>query len=82
MCGNTFCVRAWYYLGMKTARMVHLDGKVEQKQFVGSPKPRLFSYEKGENGNIVGRMYFELDPDQDLKSNVITYTEAAGPKPQ
>jgi hypothetical protein len=67
---------------MKTARMVHLDGQVEQKQFVGVPKPRLFSYQKGDHGNIVGRIYFDMDPNQDLKSSIIKYTESAGPKPQ
>lgn len=67
---------------MKLARMVHLDGQVEQKQFVGVPRPRLFSYQKGTHGNIVGRIHFDLDPDQDMKSNVITYTESASPKPQ
>ncbi len=67
---------------MKLARMVHLDGQVEQKQFVGVPKPRLFSYQKGDHGNIVGRLYFDIDPEQDLKASTITYTEVAGPKPQ
>lgn len=67
---------------MKTARMVHLDGQVEQKLFVGVPKPRLFSYQKGEHGNITGRIYFDIDPDQDIKANTITYTEAESPKPQ
>lgn len=67
---------------MKLARMVHLDGKVEQKQFVGVPRPRLFSYQKGTHGNIVGRIHFDLDPDQDLRANVVTYTEAASPKRQ
>jgi hypothetical protein len=67
---------------MKLARMVHLDGQVEQKQFVGVPKPRLFSYQKGDHGNIVGRTYFDIDPDQDLRAVVINYTEVSGPKPQ
>lgn len=67
---------------MKTARLRHSDGQVEQKKFIGVPKPRLFSYQKGDHGNIVGRMYFDIDAGQDLRSNIITYTETAGPKPQ
>jgi len=67
---------------MKMARMVHLDGQVEQKQFVGVPKQRLFSYQKGDHGNIVGRIYFDIDPNQDPRSNIVTYTEVNGPKPQ
>lgn len=67
---------------MKTARLRHADGQVEQKKFDGVPKPRLFSYQKGDHGNIVGRMYFDIDPGQDLKSNTVTYTEVTGPKPQ
>jgi hypothetical protein len=67
---------------MKTAQLRHSDGQVEQKKFVGTPKPRLFSYQKGDHGNIVGRMYFDIDPNQDLKSNTVTYTEVTGPKPQ
>jgi len=62
--------------------MVHSDGRIEQKQFVGVPHPRIFAYQKGTHGNIVGRMYFDIDPDQDLKSKVINYTEATSPKPQ
>lgn len=67
---------------MKTARLRRADGQVEQKQFVGAPKRSLSSYRKGDHGNIVGRIYFEIDPGQDLKSDSITYTEVAGPKPQ
>jgi hypothetical protein len=60
---------------MKIAHLVHLDGRIEYKQFVGVPRPRLFSYQKGEHGNIVGRMYFQLDEGQDVRSNSVTYTE-------
>lgn len=67
---------------MKTARLHRADGQVEQKKFVGAPKPRLFAYRKGDHGNIVGRIYFDIDPGQDLQSTTITYTEVAGPKPQ
>jgi hypothetical protein len=67
---------------MRTAHLRHADGQVEQKKFGGAPKQRLFTYRKGDHGNIVGRMYFELDPGQDLKAATITYTEVIGPKPQ
>ena len=67
---------------MRTALLRHAGGQVEQKKFVGAPKQTVFSYRKGDHGNIVGRMYFALDPDQDLKSPTITYTEVTGPKPQ
>lgn len=67
---------------MKTARLRHADGQVEHKKFVGAPKQTVFSYRKGDHGNIVGRMYFAIDPGQDIHSNTITYTEVVGPKPQ
>ena len=67
---------------MRTARLLHSDGKVENKKFVGAPKQQMFSYRKGEHGNITGRHYFDLDPDQDLQSSIISYTEVAGPEPQ
>ena len=69
-------------MSMKTARLRHADGQVEQKKFVGAPKQRLFAYRKGDHGNIVGRMYFDIDPGQDSQSTIITYTEVVGPKPQ
>ena len=67
---------------MKTARLLHADGQVENKKFAGAPKQRMFSYKKGDHGNIVGRQYFDIDPGQDPQAAVITYTEVAGPKPQ
>lgn len=67
---------------MKTAKLIHSDGHVEKKFFRGTPKQMLFSYEKGVNGNIVGRKYFKLDDGQDLQSNEVNYTQTAAPGPQ
>ncbi len=67
---------------MKTARLRHADGQVALKKFAGTPKQRIFSYRKGVHGNVVGRMYFDIDPGQDLQAAIITYTEVDGPKPQ
>lgn len=67
---------------MRTARLLHSSGQVENKKFAGAPKQQLFSYRKGEHGNIVGRRYFNLDQDQDLQSSIISYTEVEGPEPQ
>lgn len=69
-------------MSMKTARLRRSDGQVEQKKFTGVPKQTLFSYRKGDHGNIIGRIYFAIDPGQDIHAPTITYTEVAGPKPQ
>lgn len=70
------------FLFMKTAKLNHTDGQVEKKHFQGVPKQTLFSYEKGTNGNIVGRKYFRLDEDQDIHSVEVTYTQITSPGPQ
>lgn len=67
---------------LRTARLQHASGLVENKKFAGAPKQQMFSYRKGEHGNIVGRHYFDLDPDQDMQSSIISYTEVVGPEPQ
>ncbi len=64
---------------MKTAKLLHIDGQIEKKHFQGVPKQTLFSYEKGVNGNIVGRKYFRLDENQDVHSNEVTYTQTPPP---
>jgi hypothetical protein len=67
---------------MKTAVFRYANGEVEKKLFEGVPVSRRFAYKKGEHGSIVGRVYFQIDPDQDLKSNVINYTEISAPERQ
>jgi len=67
---------------MKTAKLHHADGQIEKKHFQGVPKQTLFSYEKGTNGNIVGRKYFRLDEGQDIHSIEVTYTQISSPGPQ
>jgi hypothetical protein len=67
---------------MKTAVFHHSDGKIEKKHFVGAPVVRRFAYKKDERGSIIGRVYFQIDADQDLKSNVINYTEISAPERQ
>lgn len=67
---------------MKTARLLHADGQIEKKLFQGVPKQTLFSYEKGVNGNIVGRKYFRLDEGQDLKAQEVRYTQTPAPARQ
>ena len=69
-------------LPLRTARLLPASGQVENKKFSGAPKQQLFSYRKGEHGNIIGRHYFDLDPDQDLQSSIVSYTEVVGPEPQ
>lgn len=67
---------------MKTAHLRHANGKVEKKHFEGAPTPNRFSYKKDENGIIVGRVYFHIDPDQNLKAEVIHYSETTAPARQ
>lgn len=67
---------------MKTAVFRYANGEVEKKLFEGVPVKRRFAYKKGEHGSIIGRVYFQIDPDQDLKSNVIKYTEISAPERQ
>jgi hypothetical protein len=67
---------------MKTAHLHHADGKVEKKHFEGAPTPNRFAYKKDDNGTITGRIYFHIDPDQNLKSDIIHYTETAAPPRQ
>jgi hypothetical protein len=64
---------------MKTAVFRYANGEVEKKLFEGVPVVRRFAYKKGEHGSIVGRVYFQIEPDQDLKSNVINYREISAP---
>jgi hypothetical protein len=67
---------------MKTAVFRYANGEVEKKLFEGVPVVRRFAYKKGEHGSIVGRVYFQIEPDQDLKSNVINYREISAPERQ
>lgn len=67
---------------MKTAVFRYANGEVEKKLFEGVPVVRRFAYKKGEHGSIVGRVYFQIDPDQDLKSNIIKYSEISAPERQ
>ena len=67
---------------MKTARLLHANGQVEKKHFQGVPKQTLFSYEKGANGNIVGRKYFRLDEGQDIGAKEVKYTQTPAPDRQ
>ncbi len=67
---------------MKTAKLLHTDGQIEKKHFQGVPKQTLFSYEKGSNGNIVGRKYFRLDEKQDAQATEVTYTQISAPERQ
>jgi len=67
---------------MKTAVFRYANGEVEKKLFEGVPVVRRFAYKKGEHGSIVGRVYFQIDPDQDLQSNIIKYSEISAPERQ
>jgi hypothetical protein len=67
---------------MKTAHLHHADGKVEKKHFEGAPTQKRFAYKKDDNGSIIGRVYFHIDPDQNLKSDIIHYTETTAPERQ
>lgn len=69
-------------LYMKTAVFRYANGEVEKKLFEGAPVSKRFAYKKGEHGSIVGRVYFELEPDQDLKAKVIHYKEISAPERQ
>jgi hypothetical protein len=67
---------------MKTAVFRYANGEIEKKLFEGVPVVRRFAYKKGEHGSIIGRVYFQIDPNQDLKSNVIIYNEISAPARQ
>jgi hypothetical protein len=67
---------------MKTAHLRHANGRVEKKHFEGAPTSKRFAYKKDENGSIVGRVYFQIDPDQNLQSSNIHYTEIDAPDRQ
>jgi hypothetical protein len=67
---------------MKTAHLHHANGKVEKKHFEGAPTQKRFAYKKDDNGSIIGRVYFHIDPDQNLKSDIIHYTETTAPARQ
>lgn len=67
---------------MKTAHLHHADGRVEKKHFEGAPTPSRFSYKKDENGSIIGRVYFQIEPEQNLKADVIHYSETTAPERQ
>lgn len=67
---------------MKKAIFRHLNGDIEQKHFVGVPVQRRFSYKRDERGSIVGRVYFQIDPNQNLQAPVIHYTEISAPERQ
>jgi len=69
-------------IDMKTAVFRYATGEIEKKLFEGVPVVRRFAYKKGEHGSIVGRVYFELDPNQDLKADVVHYTEISAPERQ
>ena len=67
---------------MKTAIFRYANGEIEKKLFEGVPVARRFAYKKGEHGSIIGRVYFQIDPDQDLRANVIKYSEISAPARQ
>lgn len=67
---------------MKTAVLRYVNGKVEKKLFEGAPQSKRFSYKKDDHGSIVGRIYFEVAPEQDLKANIVHYNEIAAPERQ
>lgn len=67
---------------MKTAVFCHANGIIEKKLFVGVPVTRRFSYKKDERGSIIGRIYFQINPDQNLQAPVINYSEIKEPARQ
>ena len=67
---------------MKTALFRHSNGTIEKKLFEGAPVNRRFSYKKDERGTIVGRIYFQIDPDQNLRAEIIEYSEISAPARQ
>lgn len=67
---------------MKTAIFRHANGDIEKKHFIGAPLTRRFAYKKDERGSIIGRIYFQIDPDQNLRADVINYSEITAPARQ
>jgi hypothetical protein len=67
---------------MKTAVFRFANGEIERKLFKDAPVSKRFAYKKGENGSIIGRVYFQIDPHQDLKADVIYYSEISAPERQ
>lgn len=67
---------------MKTAVFRHANGDIEKKLFEGTPVSRRFSYKKDDRGSIIGRVYFQIDPNQDLQAKVINYSEISAPARQ
>lgn len=69
-------------LYMKTAVFRYANGEIEKKLFEGVPVTRRFAYKKGERGNIIGRVFFQIEPNQNLQAEVIYYTEISAPERQ
>lgn len=67
---------------MKTAHLHHADGKVEKKLFEGAPTLKRFAYKKDDNGTITGRIYFHIEPEQNLQADIIHYSETPAPERQ
>jgi len=67
---------------MKTAVFRYANGEIERKFFKGTPVTKRFAYKKGEHGSIVGRVYFEIEPNQNLQSEIIYYFEISAPERQ
>jgi hypothetical protein len=67
---------------MKTAVFRYANGEIEKKFFKGVPVTKRFAYKKGEHGSIIGRVYFEIDLNQNLQADVIYYSEISAPERQ